>query len=186
MKVYCFYTNTVTGLTPQLYAFTHKKTVSEKFADVRKGLRCIIKHMPRTEYNDMRDRLGSLYIIPEELVSQDTNGNKTKIHIYATENEVIDFRAHMDAIITVRLGMHAINTDIFEDDVKDALDSIGMKGCYESCIDPMTMYDPGATGSIRYEEVYQPKLWTDKYTIDEFELFLQHRWYTFFNNPSKL
>lgn len=178
MHVYCFYTNTINGLEPRLYAFTHKKNVASEFAETRKGLREIIKDIDKATYNTMRDKLDGMYIIKDELVSKSTSGNKVKVKVYATTNEIMKFRSHADAIATMQLGSISMDTRIFEDDVRDALNELGMQGCYDAYFGYSDIINP-LSGNL--EEVVQPRLWSGEYCLDEFEIFVKHWYDTFFD-----
>lgn len=186
MHIYCFYTNTLHGLEPSLYSFTDKKAVADEFAESRKGLRRLTKDVTPDEFRDMRDKLGSIYIIPEELTTRDNRGKKAKIKIYATAEEIIDFRAHSDAIATLMLSMYAVDTSVFVDDLKEVLDAMGMNGCYAARDYPGCDARFGYCDSVNFEEVFQPRLWVGNYCLDELYVFVHHRWYTFFDDIDEL
>lgn len=182
MHIHCFYTNTLTGLAPKLYAFTDKGAVAEEFREARKGLRRLTKDVRKEEFRDMRDKLSSLYIIPEELTTRDESGKITKVKIYATQGEVMDFRTHADAIATLYLGMVSMDTSIFVDDLREVLCRLGMQACYDAWNSSGYCQRFPYSHDINFEEVFQPRLWVGNYCLDEFQLFVRHWWYTFFNS----
>lgn len=182
MHIHCFYTNTLTGLVPRLYAFTNKEAVAEEFREARKGLRRLVKTMTKEEFRNMRDKLSSLYIIPEELITRDETGGITKVKIYATQGEVMEFRSHVDAIATVCLGQVSMDTSIFVDDLREALCRMGMQACYDAWTSSGYCQRFQYSYDINFEEVFQPRLWVGNYQLDEFQLFVRHWRRTFFND----
>lgn len=181
MAVYCFYTNTVAGLAPSLYAYTDKKDIAKEFGCTRKGLRKFVKLMEHDQFRSMKNELRNLEIIPEELITRNEAGEMITVRIYATGAEIIDFRGHIDGIATVLLGLSTVDPNVFTKEMKELLDAFGYTDTFKATHDPGFVDNPFLPG-FGFEDLYSPKLWNGgKYVIDEYELFVIHRWSTFFD-----